>query len=133
MTPEMARGAAAGATILLAEDESLVRVLLRDYLVAEGYEVLEATDGDEALEMVRQAGGAIDLLLADVVMPGIRGSDLARHVAETYPGVKVLLMSGYADAPASSPRSAAAGEAAFIQKPFSTESLGVRIRGLLGR
>ncbi len=128
------REVAAGGreTILLAEDEPPVRDLLCQYLVKQGYEVLEAADGDEAIDVAGRASWQIDLLLADMVMPGMRGADLARQVVEHRPTVKVLLMSGYTDVRVAG----LAGEppladAEFIQKPFSTELLGRRVRELL--
>lgn len=84
-------------TILLAEDDGAVRRLARDVLAKQGYTVLDARDGDEALETARQYQGSIHLLIADVVMPGLSGRDLAERLAETRPAVRVLYTSGYTE------------------------------------
>ncbi len=133
--PRAVAGDGSGSeTILVAEDELPVRNLLQEYLVTQGYRVIEAADGNEAMEIADRAGERIDLVLADVVMPGMRGSELARQLAEHHPRIKVLLMSGYAEAPPAGvdgdPRLAGSE---FIQKPFSTEALGLKVRELLDR
>jgi PAS domain S-box-containing protein len=83
-------------TILIAEDESGIRDTLARALSAAGYTVLAAADGPAALELAAHHPGTIDLLLSDVVMPGMRGDELATHLREHRPTVKVLFMSGYA-------------------------------------
>jgi PAS domain S-box-containing protein len=84
-------------TILLAEDDGAVRRLARDVLSHHGYTVMDARDGDEALEIARQYEGPIHLLIADVVMPGLSGHDLAERLAAERPSVRVLYTSGYTD------------------------------------
>jgi CheY-like chemotaxis protein len=90
--------AAGGAeTILIAEDDGAVRRLARDVLVNEGYTVVDARDGDEALAIARQYPGPIHLLIADVVMPGLSGRDLAVRLGEERPDARVLYTSGYTE------------------------------------
>ena len=82
-------------TILLVEDAEPLRALAREFLQHAGYKVLEAAKGNDALQIARDFGGPIHLLLTDVVMPGIGGKDLADKLATLRPEVKVLFMSGY--------------------------------------
>jgi CheY-like chemotaxis protein len=84
-------------TILLAEDDSTVRRLARDILTDHGYAVLDACDGDEALEVARQYRGPIHLLITDVVMPGLSGRDLAAQLTAERPEIRVLYTSGYTE------------------------------------
>ncbi|HUE88232.1 MAG TPA: ATP-binding protein [Vicinamibacterales bacterium] len=84
-------------TILLAEDDGAVRRLARDVLTNQGYTVLDARDGDEALEIARQYGGPIHLLIADVVMPGLSGRELSEQLNLARPGSPVLYTSGYTE------------------------------------
>ncbi len=89
---------AQGETVLVVEDDPDVRSLVISLLQRLGYNILEAGDGAEALAAL-QVSSRIDLLLSDVVLPGgVSGSDLAEQVRHCYPGIKVLLMSGYPDA-----------------------------------
>ena len=82
-------------TVLLVEDEDVVRRLVRQVLEGAGYEVLEAADGDAALSLAAEQG--VDVLLTDLVMPGVGGRELAQRLRERTPGLKVIYMSGYAD------------------------------------
>src|SRR5262249_19772317 len=84
-------------TILLAEDEDGVRKYVINLLSQRGYQVLPASDGKSAMELAVQHRGRIDLLLTDLVMPGMSGLDLASQFAKVRPGVPVLYMSGYSD------------------------------------
>jgi two-component system, cell cycle sensor histidine kinase and response regulator CckA len=84
-------------TILLAEDDGAVRRLARDVLTHQGYTVLDARDGDEALAIAHQYGGPIHLLIADVVMPGLSGRDLSQRLNMERPGIPVLYTSGYTE------------------------------------
>jgi two-component system, cell cycle sensor histidine kinase and response regulator CckA len=117
-------------TILLAEDEDVVRALVRELLEARGYEILEAAHPDEALRLARKHSGPIDLLVTDVVMPGMSGRALAEQLELERPGVPVLYTSGYA-----SGRIGVDGvpgmPANFIQKPFAAEELAGKVRELL--
>ncbi len=85
-------------TILLVDDEDGVRVTLRRQLVAHGHTVLEASHGAEALAVVRMRRGNLDLVLSDVVMPEMNGTELAATLVRDYPGLPVILMSAYAPA-----------------------------------
>ena len=96
VSPPMAIGHGS-QTVLVAEDDGAVRRLARDVLSSYGYTVVVARDGDEALEMARQYGGPIDLLITDVVMPGLSGRDLAERLAAERPSVRVLYTSGYTE------------------------------------
>ena len=87
----------ASETILLVEDEPMVRELIRDMLRLSGYNVLEAGDGEAALRICAERTGTIDLLLTDVMMPGMNGGELAKRVAGLRPDTRVLFMSCYTD------------------------------------
>ena len=91
------RFAIGSQTILLAEDDGAVRRFARNILANHGYTVLDARDGDEALALAREHTGAIDLLVTDVVMPGLSGRDLAVRLTAERPDVRVLYTSGYSE------------------------------------
>jgi signal transduction histidine kinase/CheY-like chemotaxis protein len=118
-------------TILLVEDEPQVRSLTRTMLARLGYRVLEAESADEALRITSGHEGPLDLLLTDVVMPRMSGTDLARHVQTARPGVRVLYMSGYTDNGVIDQGMLAAGTP-FIQKPFTSAGLSRKVREVLG-
>src|SRR6266496_4201045 len=84
-------------TVLVAEDEVGIRSPLRRLLLAQGYRVLDASDGLGALEVAKRYSGPIHLLLTDILMPGMNGGDLARNLLLIRPGVRVIFMSGYSD------------------------------------
>jgi signal transduction histidine kinase/AmiR/NasT family two-component response regulator len=108
-------------TVLLVEDESAVRTLTCEFLQAAGYQVLSASDGIEALEIAERLGGAIHILLTDVVMPRMRGPELARLIQQKLPRVIIVFVSGYTEELHSSPSSMDNGF--FLQKPFSRDQL----------
>ena len=117
-------------TILLVEDNESVRHLLARALRRRGYTVLDAASGDEALALSAGHEGAIDMLLTDVVMPGMRGPTLASRLSALRPGMRVLFMSGYTgDAPGDA--GAEAEVFPLLQKPFTPAQLTERIRALL--
>jgi len=124
---------AAGAeTLLLVEDETSVRELVHELLVREGYTVLQAANGEQALAVAIEHPGLIDLLVTDVVMPGISGGELATRVLRMRPGVRVLYISGYSDdeiVRAGVSRS----DVAFLQKPFSYQVFVAKVREVLDR
>jgi PAS domain S-box-containing protein len=127
VTPEpvAARGS---ETIMVVEDDAAVRDLVRLMLEANGYEVLTVQDGDEA-ERLCQAS-AVDLLLTDVVMPGVSGRALAERLGELSPGMRILFMSGYSDEAVH--RHGVLGEsAAFLEKPFTERALARKVREVL--
>ncbi len=122
---------AATATILLVEDEDDVRAVLRNSLRRDGYTILEASGGAEALEISKHAG-RIDLLLTDVVMPGMSGRDLADRLAGSRPGMKILYVSGYNEDTVLQ-KGVIEGQMEFLQKPFSPSTLSRKIRQILSR
>jgi PAS domain S-box-containing protein len=124
--------ATGGETILLAEDEDGVRDAARRILAAQGYTVLEAFDGAEALTLAAGHGGAIDLLVTDVVMPRKTGPQVAAELLAHRPELKVLYMSGHADE-AIMPLALAGADTAFVQKPFTHDRLAAAVRELLDR
>lgn len=117
-------------TILLVEDEAIVRALSRRVLQGCGYTVLEAGTGDEALRLFREHSGPIHLLLTDVVMPGTGGRDLAEVLAPLHPGIKVLYVSGYTD-DAVLRHGVSREQINFLQKPFTPVTLATKIREVL--
>ena len=123
--PEQSNGARRGTeTILLVEDEGTVLDFTRQALELHGYRVVGAADPVEALAL----DVAYDLLLTDVVMPQMRGGELARRLCQARPGLKTLFMSGYLDGEA---LLGADGAAAFLQKPFTLDQLAYKVRELL--
>jgi two-component system cell cycle sensor histidine kinase/response regulator CckA len=119
-------------TILLAEDEELVRKLAREVLEMFGYKVLEASNGGAALLICERHEGEIHLLLTDVVMPEMSGRELADRLAKLRPEMHVLYMSGYTDNAVVHQGVLDAGTD-FIQKPFAPEALASKIRKVLDR
>jgi CheY-like chemotaxis protein len=120
-----------GKTLLLAEDEELVRHLGVDILEGHGYTVLQAATGEEALRIAHEHEGQIDLLFTDVVMPRMNGKELADRIREFYPQIKVLYSSGYTDEAIVHLGVLEPG-IAFLQKPFTPSSLKRKVRELLG-
>jgi CheY-like chemotaxis protein len=117
-------------TILLVEDEPSVRLLAARLLNEEGYKVLEAQTGEQALRMYREYAGTIHLVFTDVVMPGMDGSALAAHLKSLHPGLKVLYMSGYVEN-AVAHHAEIGHRDAFLQKPFTPEVVLQRVRQVL--
>ena len=120
-------GPAKAATVLLVEDEEAVRHFAWSVLTAGGYRVLEAAGAADALEATQAAGEPVDLLLTDVVMPGMNGRLLAERLTGAFPRLKVLFMSGYTEN-AVAPRGVVEKGTAFIQKPFGADDLLARVR-----
>ena len=118
-------------TILLAEDEPLVRSLCARLLRDQGYTVLEATNGEEALRLAQEhTGENIRLMLSDVVMPQMSGVELAAHLSLARPDIKILLMSGYTDE-AITFDGATADKLPFLAKPFLPADFLLKIREVL--
>jgi PAS domain S-box-containing protein len=117
-------------TILLVEDEINLRCLARQYLENQGYKILEAEDGAAALQIVDGHQGAIDLLLTDVIMPGMNGRELATRITKLLPDVRVLYMSGYTENAVGHDGTLDAG-VNLLQKPFSLPVLKDRVREVL--
>lgn len=112
-------------TVLVVEDEDAVRAFVRAALERDGYGVVEARSADEALDAVRRYPGPLDLVLADVILPRIRGNELVPLLLARRPAMRALYMSGYiADVPA--------GEVApLLQKPFTLAALSTAVRDAL--
>jgi len=123
--------AAKGELVLVVEDEAQVRTIAARALTEAGFRVLEAETGARALEIVRRNGHRPALMLVDVVMPGISGSELALELAQVVPGVPVLFTSGYTDAEILR-RGLLEPGAAFLAKPFSPEALVRAVRTRMG-
>jgi len=117
-------------TILLVEDEAIVRQLVAEILERSGYTVLRAGDGPSALELLRRHRGPVDLLVTDVVMPGMSGREVAQAVTSMRPETQVLYTSGYTDS-AIDQHGVLEEGLAFLQKPFSPNDLARKVRGLL--
>ncbi len=118
-------------TILLVEDDKQVRDLTCGVLEQKGYTVLVAGSGDEALSLVKDYSGGLDLLITDVVMPKMNGKQLYETLSRDHKQVKVLFMSGYSDEVIAHHGVMDSG-VAFIQKPFSIQALSEKIREVLG-
>jgi PAS domain S-box-containing protein len=117
-------------TVLLVEDVETVRVLAREILRLNGYRVIEARHGREALLLSEAHRGPIHLMVTDVMMPGMSGGELARRLREVRPSTRVLYMSGYAD-DAIFRRALPGKEAAFLEKPFTAAALSRKVRETL--
>jgi PAS domain S-box-containing protein len=119
-------------TILVAEDQPDLRWMICQFLQELGYSVLEAKDGGDAVALAEQYKGTIDVLLTDVVMPHIRGSEVARRLAATRPEMKVIFMSGYTEGEFSTvPNESLEPGTTLLQKPFELDSLALKIREAL--
>jgi two-component system, cell cycle sensor histidine kinase and response regulator CckA len=119
-------------TILLVEDDEMVRALARQVLERYGYEVLEAPSGSAALTAAEQHAGKIDLVIADVVMPEVSGRHLVDRVLQLRPNVSVVFISGYTDA-AIVHQGVVGPDTPFLQKPFTAEALARKVREVLDR
>lgn len=117
-------------TILLVEDEEPVRAIVKETLEDSGYTVLDAPNGEEALAFLSRFGKPVHLILSDVVMPRMGGKSLAEQVASLYPGVKMLLISGYSDAVLGK-RDDLTKEIPFLYKPFTPHDLTSKVREVL--
>jgi two-component system cell cycle sensor histidine kinase/response regulator CckA len=116
-------------TILLVEDEPQVRRLLEQFLKRAGYHVLAAPDAQQALELFEQHAATIDVVLTDILMPGLTGVELARALDERRSGLPILFMSGYAHDEGADVESRPGS--AFLPKPFSMPQLTAKLRALL--
>lgn len=119
-------------TILLVEDEEMVRNLVRVVLEEIGYTILEARNVDKATSLCEQHQGSIDLLLTDVIMPQMSGRELAEQLKALRPQMKVLFMSGYTDDVVVR-HGVLTAEVEFLPKPFSTGALETKVREVLDK
>jgi two-component system, cell cycle sensor histidine kinase and response regulator CckA len=122
--------ARAGEVVLLAEDEPAIRTALTRILQANGYRVLDASNGGEALRLADSEPGQIHLLLTDVMMPGIGGKELVRRLRELRPDTRVIMMSGYTD-DADLRAELGAAKFTFLQKPFAARQVLRAVREVL--
>jgi CheY-like chemotaxis protein len=120
------------ATLLVVDDEEMVRRLAARMLVTLGYRVVEAHDGNEAVRVLQRDAHRIDAVLTDIAMPGLNGKQLGETVARCWPRVRVLYMSGF---PAQRVLETGALDPThpFMQKPFTEEQLGRKVRELLAQ
>jgi PAS domain S-box-containing protein len=119
-----------GQTVLIVEDEATIRSNVRDCLRQLGYQVVEAENGEAALQVCDDLQGKIDLVLTDLVMPGMGGHELAGELAQRYPVVRMLFMSGYTEDSAAR-RDILLQGSAFLQKPFSVADLANAVHNAL--
>jgi len=116
-------------TILLVEDDPMIRGLVSQTLEIQGYKVLVADDGWEAVQLARKYDGPIELLFTDVVMPGLGGAELAVAVRELYPEVQLLFMSGYSRSQVT--EEGVPEDAALLEKPFTPDKVGAIVATLI--
>ncbi len=127
---ELARIAPGNATILVVDDEPTLRSVIRRSLVREGYTVLVAEDGEQAIQIASAHPGAIHLLVTDVVMPGLTGLELSEKLRPARPEMAVLFISGFTFE-AALPAPDTTRGTAYLPKPFDTKTLGAKVRELL--
>jgi PAS domain S-box-containing protein len=131
-TPKALEDPGGSETILVAEDQEEVLRLAAESLSGRGYRVLTASSGAAALELAGSYAGPIDLLLSDVLMPGMNGRELAEQIGLERPATAVLLMSGH-DPEMAAGRSASSSENSFLTKPFTPSDLAAKVRQVLDR
>ena len=115
---------------MLVEDEESVRQLLRETLEAQGYKILEAENGEEALQIANLHSN-IDMVITDVVMPGMGGRELSARLCASHPHTKLLYLSGYTE-DAIVHEGVLDPGTAFLQKPFTLQTLARKVREVLG-
>jgi DNA-binding response OmpR family regulator len=120
-------------TLLVVENEAAIKTLVQVALERHGYVVLTAESGSEALSLAAGHAGPIDLLITDVVMPDLRGPELARRLVQERPSLATLFMSGYMDDAIGEDTKGLSVPVDFIQKPFSPSALAVKVREMLDR
>ncbi len=128
--PEQTIDLTGDATVLLVEDEDAVRLFASRALSSKGYHVVEADNGEAALDVINGEKGAIDLIVSDVVMPGMDGHTMIRYARESLPDVKVILMSGYAE-DAIPEEIGSDPSIHFLHKPFSLKQLAGKVKEVL--
>jgi two-component system, cell cycle sensor histidine kinase and response regulator CckA len=130
LKPHLEPAVKGSETILLVEDEQGVRELAKEYLEMSGYRVLVAKDGNAAIKIATEYAGAIDLIMTDVVMPGISGRELAKKITSLRAGIRVVYMSGYTDQ-AIVHHGILDSEVMLLQKPFTMSALSAKLREAL--
>ncbi|MGB9454901.1 MAG: response regulator [Bryobacteraceae bacterium] len=113
--------------ILVVDDDALIRKLITFIMRLDGHFVLSAANGHEGLELSRQYLGSIDLVITDVEMPRLNGTDLCAHLLEERPGIRVLVMSSAAMSESVNQNV----DLSFLPKPFDPEALRARVRAIL--
>jgi len=123
--------AGAEASILVVDDETAVRRFAVRVLQREGYTVAEATDGIEALDLVRGAGSSLEVVVSDIVMPRLNGVELMKALSESHPHLPVILMSGYATAALT--ELGITAPCGILTKPFPSERLLAEVQRCMHR
>ncbi len=118
-------------TILLVEDEKMIRRVMSEVLEREGYRVLACADPREGIDVCQQYGGQIDLLLTDVVMPGMNGREMANQILKILPKLRVVFMSGYTENVLMH-EGQTEPQIEYLQKPFKLETLTRKLAKVLG-
>jgi DNA-binding NtrC family response regulator len=121
----------AAPTLLVVEDSEDIRELLVEILRGEGYRVLIAEDGEQAVEHFTRVGGRVDLLISDVSLPGLSGPEVALRLHEERPEMPLVLISGHHDAKEVCEMFLAPASFEFLEKPFSPEDLLLHVRMIL--
>jgi two-component system cell cycle sensor histidine kinase/response regulator CckA len=119
-------------TILIVEDEVPVRIFASRALSNKGYKIVEADNAEVALELLQQHGEKIDLVLTDVIMPGMNGPTMVNEIRKNYPNVKVIFMSGYTE-DALEDYEGDVSEINFLQKPFTLKDLAAKVKDVVGK
>ena len=119
-------------TVLVVDDEEMVRRLAARILLGQGYSVLEAKSGDEAVRMLQRGAQQIDGVVTDLAMPGLEGRQLGETISRCWPQVRVIYMSGF-PARRMVDEGALDPNAPFVQKPFTAEQLTRKVREVLAR
>ncbi len=123
--------AGSGVSVLVVDDEAAVRRFAARVLARDGYSVLEAQDGAEALELFKNGSPPVDIVVSDIVMPRLNGVELMEAISTSHPGIPVILMSGYASAALS--EMGIATPCGIITKPFPAERLLAEVHRCVGR
>lgn len=122
---------AVSEVVLVVEDEPQLASILTRSLQRQGYTVLTAADGKEGLAVAQSHGAPIDLLISDIVMPGMGGRELVWRIREIYPDIKVILCSGYADMEGAFQLMEDEAQITFVEKPVDLQELGRIVREIL--
>ncbi len=130
--PERTAPAGGGETILLVEDDDAIRKISHIVLESAGYRLIDAADGEEAVEKFRERGGEVDLLLLDMIMPGKNGKEVYEEIERLKPGIRVIFVSGYT-AHQTTREAASLPDTELLLKPVSPRDLLQKVRAVLDR